>query len=503
MHFSSDTYALIDLGYFRYPFEYFLHDGRIISTLICFIGGILHLPYNVYIISMDIIGMIFLSVSIYILSKVICNILKPQNLMCEAVICIACYFLLLNPFSLEYLLFPESGVMCMGVFFLILSVKKTFESSKLKYFKIFIFLLITGLCYQGELNIFPVLVILIYFLKQLKESKKIKVFLKEFFFEMLKIGLITISVLVLSFLVVKLCKANLNGAGYYPGKPEFLVKIVNERTFWARFKVVKKQTNEIWNCCINMLPKHSLTISIVSTLVLLIAIRAKKQTYFYYLVLLFLCFASCILPLFVFNVGVCGRIHVPIMMIFGISALFIVANAFGKHLDCAVRVNELTYSSTNSSSSFLPANYSYKEIIALLYVLVCFLVNSIFIVQNTSEHIAANKVDHNTGASIKAMIENYEKENNIKVTKLGYKYDFDPSQYSVGIRKMQSMTERKFACVWSIVYTMNYYCDRKFEEVEYVEPKTDEHFSNNNINYDCFLDEQIYFDGDTIYMIIY
>ena len=132
-------------------------------------------------------------------------------------------------------------------------------------------------------------------------------------------------------------------------------------------------------------------------------------------------------------------------------------------------------------------------------------VNGLFIVQNTAEHIAANKVDHNNGASIKRLIDNYEKENNIKVTKLGYKYDFEPSQYAYSIRPMQSMTERKFACLWSIIYTMNYYCDRRFEKVEYVEPERDErnYFNHMDLNYDEFLDEQIYFHGDTIYMVVY
>ena len=53
MHFSSDTFALINYGYFRYPSEYFLLDGRILSTLACYAGGLLHLPYPVYIIGMD------------------------------------------------------------------------------------------------------------------------------------------------------------------------------------------------------------------------------------------------------------------------------------------------------------------------------------------------------------------------------------------------------------------------------------------------------------------
>ncbi len=46
MHFSSDTYVLYDLGYMKYPSEYFLLDGRLISTVVCYIGGILNVTFQ-------------------------------------------------------------------------------------------------------------------------------------------------------------------------------------------------------------------------------------------------------------------------------------------------------------------------------------------------------------------------------------------------------------------------------------------------------------------------
>ena len=69
MHYSSDTVCLIKWGYFEYPSHYFLQDGRIISTLVCYLGGILHLPYNAYIIGMDVIGILLLSLTTWILYK--------------------------------------------------------------------------------------------------------------------------------------------------------------------------------------------------------------------------------------------------------------------------------------------------------------------------------------------------------------------------------------------------------------------------------------------------
>ena len=78
MHYSSDTYVLYDLGYMEYPSKYFLLDGRLISTIVCYLAGILNIPIPAYIIGMDIIGIIFISrISCYVFGSIIkCNSYK-------------------------------------------------------------------------------------------------------------------------------------------------------------------------------------------------------------------------------------------------------------------------------------------------------------------------------------------------------------------------------------------------------------------------------------------
>ena len=49
--------------------------------------------------------------------------------------------------------------MCLGMLFTVLAIKSFVSDSKYKYLKTGIFLLLTGLSYQGELNIFPILAI--------------------------------------------------------------------------------------------------------------------------------------------------------------------------------------------------------------------------------------------------------------------------------------------------------------------------------------------------------
>ena len=140
MHFSSDTYVLYRLGYFNYPSEYFLQDGRLLSTLFCYLGGILHLPIPVYITAMDFIGMVFLAIAIYIVGGIFKNIIKPNSVLKEVLIYLASFVLILNQYTLEYLLFPESAVMCMGVLFIVLAIKEFAGKNDNKYLKIFLYL---------------------------------------------------------------------------------------------------------------------------------------------------------------------------------------------------------------------------------------------------------------------------------------------------------------------------------------------------------------------------
>lgn len=78
-HFSSDTYVLYNLGYFQYPSEFFLLDGRIISTLVCYMAGVIHIPYNIYLIGMDFIGILILAYTIFLLNKTVIGLLKIED----------------------------------------------------------------------------------------------------------------------------------------------------------------------------------------------------------------------------------------------------------------------------------------------------------------------------------------------------------------------------------------------------------------------------------------
>ena len=123
MHYAVDTYTLYDLGYMKYPTQYFLVDGRLISALVCYLGGILKLPIPFYIITLDFIGIIFIATAIYLMSKILEKIINPQKNLTKVLLVLSCFVLILNQFSLEFLIFPESAVMCLGVLLNVIAIK--------------------------------------------------------------------------------------------------------------------------------------------------------------------------------------------------------------------------------------------------------------------------------------------------------------------------------------------------------------------------------------------
>ena len=104
-HFSSDTYVLIDLGYMNYPQNYFLPEGRIVSSLVCYIAGFLHIPYNIYIIGMTILAILFISIAIFIFYKKVVEILGTEDKLHKLLLLLAysaLFFVIVSNTSFSY-----------------------------------------------------------------------------------------------------------------------------------------------------------------------------------------------------------------------------------------------------------------------------------------------------------------------------------------------------------------------------------------------------------------
>lgn len=472
MHYSSDTYVLFNLGYMAYPSKYFLLDGRLISTLVCYAAGILNIPIPAYIIGMDFIGIIFIGIAIYLINKIIEDILKPQNNFFKILLTASSFVLILNQFTLEYLLFPESAVMCLGVLLNVVAIKIMVENKKYKYIKIFFTLLITALCYQGLLNIFPALAVMVYVLKNIVDERKFIAKEKEMILELIKMAVIVVLVLVICLQVVNIGKKALNS------NQDRMMHLKDFEAVMYRAETVAEYMDNLWNKCMYMLPENTYNIMLISSIIFLLMLRPKFGTFLNYMIQLLVIFAICVIPMFMFNTGPCGRVNVPLMMIWGIALIILLAQS--------TVVNK-------------------PKTTKLLYFLVIlsFIVNTVFLMQNITEHIAADRVDQNLGKTIKYAVDKYEKETGIKITRFSYTYDLFPQQYAVGIKQIGSLTERKFACSWCILQAMEFYCERDFKLVRTRFEREPEYEKIIKKDYEEFTEEQLIFVDDTLLLVVY
>ena len=154
-----------------------------------------------------------------------------------------------------------------------------------------------------------------------------------------------------------------------------------------------------------MIPKYSILIYPFIILALLIITKAKIQTIVNYIIYIVISFASVVLPLFIITAAVCARLSLPAMMILGGSLIILIANIENEPKE-------------------------WKKKLISIFVIIIFIANAGFIVINTTEHIAANKIDEAQGKQIKYMLDKYEEESGNKVTKFAYRYDPDPQQYA-------------------------------------------------------------------------
>ena len=462
MHYSSDTFCLMYEGYFNYPSKYFLLDARIVSSLVCYLGGILHLPYEVYIVSLDFIGVILLSLSTFILYRFIIQELEIEKLTIKIITLLAVYVLIFNHLSIEYLLYPESAVMCLSILLMVIATKVYIKSNKNKYIKTFLLMALGTLCYQGTVNLLPVLVSSIVFLKN-KEKLNLKSTLKTYILDMIKIGIMFIVSMLMSYAITQIADNIIGDTSSRLRTGRTLINIIN-----FSFEVSWKQ--------FSLIP-HYLSITIMTITVLLLLVYSKKKVNcIQYLLVIIAAYVYTMLPILAWGY-IMARMAMGVGAVMGVSLLFIA---------CLLKDED---------------NKMARHIISLLIILY-FIFNSINYIRNANQHIAANKIDENTGATINAMIKRYEKESGNKVTKFEYKYDKDPQQYGVGIKPLLSLTEKKTMVQWCIVESLYVYCDKYFEKDKIMSDAIYDKYFNGKEN-NVFSEDNIVFEGNTMYMYVY
>lgn len=462
MHIASDTYNLIDLGYFEYPSQYFLKDARIFSAMATYIAGILNLPYEIYIVAMEILAVIITSLSIYYMYKIVKNKIKMESNIKKLAILASSFIVIFNCMSLEYLLYAEAPIMCLSVLLCILATKVFVNSKKYRYIKSLILIILATFCYQGAVNFFFSFSL---FMILIDNDKNIK--------EKFKHILLISSIIIISYLIniagIYICNLMINSEQTRI-KPNIVSKIIQIQKYFIHILEIAI-VNQF-----NLWPKGTILVSIGITTILIFFNKKTVKNLIRYIVFLIGAFGICIVPLiFLSSMSLEPRMSMSIGAIVGLSIIYILS---------------------------ITEKNSIIENLVIILTIAFFVWNSIHVIQIFSTHIATNKIDENMGKTIKYQIESYEKNTNNKITKVAYYRDKNHRDFHYGWDfKYSSFSQRAFDNYFCIIEALNYYCNRKFEKVPMKEAIYNEYFANKD--WDAYSPEQIVFKDDTMYICTY
>lgn len=314
MHISSDTYNFMDLGYFTYPIEYFMKDARLISTFVTYLAGILKLPYNVFIIIMQILAIIISAFSIYCVYNAVSKKTKIQGNLPKVLIIMASFILIFNCMSLEYLLYAECSIMCLSLLLSILAAKVfTDEKTNKRSIKAMLIMILASFCYQGAINIFLPLVMLFLFIDANRKPAK----------ELIKRILLACGILASVYLINIAAIYAINLA-LGASQQRISGGILDNLRYFKYIMIDIVMNTLVHNY--NLWPMGVTIISVVGILIILLFQKKKIRNIVQYLILVIVSFGICVVSvLFMESPSLEPRMAMAIGGIVGMSLIYAIS----------------------------------------------------------------------------------------------------------------------------------------------------------------------------------
>lgn len=467
-HKITDTYWNIGLGISEYKYIP-LKDGRLVNFLILFILEFLNIQMETYSIVVHYVCLIIYAFAIFNVYTYLIKILSSkieQDEKKKAIILMGSVLIILNPLTIENFAYIENIIMSLSILLGTISAKILHQNQKGAYAKTTLLMILAGLCYQGNLNMWIVLSIL-YF--AIDEKKPVKEWIKYF----AKLASIVIIVLCSLLLVLNFCNNIIGNEQSRLGNSNYsfqeLIFLFTMFCIWP-----------ITNMTFGYYPQMLISIVIIITTIMIGLKKDSTATrmvckYFFIVCLAIL---ACIIPSFLQkNINISARILNGIGAIIGMSIIF------------ALYVNV-----ANKKPSKI---FTY----ALLTLTTILIFINLFDYYNVAymNHITIKKEEEYMNKINSVMLE-YEQKNGIMLNKVMF---FKDSKYISTYNgfKNNTFNTKSLGATYSRVHCLNYYTKRNLEEVKALETIYNKYFKDKN--WDEFSQEQIQFEGDTAYICLY
>lgn len=300
MHYTTDTYKIVDEGYINYAQNWFLKDGRIFSYLLLYICNFLSIPIEILNFLSTMLSIMISCVTVIFIKNMLLSLKPAPNFRAEVLILFISYLVVFNFMYIEILYFLETVIISCSILFFVLASRCILLHKKNYFLKSLALTILGILCYQGTI------IFLIAFscaMLAIKNKKLNKEVLKDFCI----IVVITIISVIINIIIVKIAceylsinqtRFSLNNIGY-----NFIY-------------ILKNFTNILIYSC-GLLNKYIYIIYLMIVMASTLLLLSKSKDFNNHLIRVLLIFLIAILsPFVVFLSGLssfdCGRMYLTI-----------------------------------------------------------------------------------------------------------------------------------------------------------------------------------------------
>ena len=319
MHYATDTYNIMNIGYKEYAIQNSFNDGRFFMFLIGMIAQLVNLPIEGYVIGTVVIAIIISCIAVIILKNMIMKLKPLKGKLYEIIPILISFVTIFNFMYVENLYFVEATVMAVSILLYLLAVKRQIETEKYFDWKSLLLVILATFCYQGTIGFY--LFILLAFLL-IKHKNDYKTILKKLGVGILFAGasfLLNLIQIKIANYVSGIEQQRLNGVENLLGTAWMVARNFHSMIYEIIFQ------ESCW-----LFPKNYFLIFVLCILLIGIIYNLKEKeentTGDFLLLILFLLgitFAMCIVSIASYDTG---RIHYPVGTMIGILFTYLYCN---------------------------------------------------------------------------------------------------------------------------------------------------------------------------------
>ena len=459
MHYASDTYNIMNVGYETYATNWSLKDGRLIMYLITMICAKLNISIEIYVIG-TLLGALLISAGCVIKLKNIVLANTEYSLKKEILVVIASFFTIFNFMYLENLYFAECAVMALSILAYMLSARNVVKKN---YAKAIFWAILGVVSYQGNIGVIAVMTVFLIIVTfvfsllknkvELKGSKEnIKTNMKQILIDLFVAGVCALIGICINMLIV-------NIIGDITGRQQ--TRVGSIANIFTNLQYIISNFTSILKDNIGLFPTNLLYIFLSVILICSLVYDIKTKSKNFLTIKEISIIIVSIICGFVVSLGTLssfytGRLH------------FSIGSMLGFALICLIMENE---------------DEIFRKIFALILIIYSFIsiYNCIIV---TYEHKLVNKYEQKEVQTIENYIKNYESRANEQVKNIAIytiKGQADKT-YFENISRKSVVTYNAVRCDWAAAGVINFYTKRNLETVNLTKDLLTEYLKQENEN---------------------